>query len=159
MRYGRFGGPISVWVINYVCVATWKSEVWLTSCFLVQSLSVFFILKVAGPTGGQIRWPHLRSDWRPRWANEIPFKWGVLMRYHLNEVCMRRQKWDAHGQVKMRCARASQSEVRMCRPKKDAHAQAKMKLAWSSVNEMRMRRSKWDVHVQAKMRCAWAGQN
>ena len=22
MRYGRFGGPISVWVSNYVCVAT-----------------------------------------------------------------------------------------------------------------------------------------
>ena len=66
MRYGRFGGPISVWVSNYVCVATWKSEVRLTSCPLVQSLSVFLVLKVAGPTGGQIRWPHLRSDWRPR---------------------------------------------------------------------------------------------
>ena len=42
-----------------------KSEVRLTSCPLVQSLSVFLVLKVAGPTGGQIRWPHLRSDWRP----------------------------------------------------------------------------------------------
>ena len=51
---------------NYVCVATSKSEVRLTSCPLVQSLSVFLVLKVAGPTGGQIRWPHLRSDWRPR---------------------------------------------------------------------------------------------
>ena len=29
-------------------------------------LDVFLVLKVAGPTGGQIRWPHLRSDWRPR---------------------------------------------------------------------------------------------
>ena len=77
MRYGRFGGPISVWVSNYVCVATWKSEVRLTSCPLVKSLSVFLVLKVAGPTGGQIRWPHLRSDWRPRWANEIPFVKGV----------------------------------------------------------------------------------
>ena len=38
----------------------------LTSCPLVQSLTVFLLLKVAGPTGGQIRWPHLRSDWRPR---------------------------------------------------------------------------------------------
>ena len=73
MRYGRFGGPISVWVSNYVCVATWKSEVRLTSCPLVQSLTVFLLLKVAGPTGGQIRWPHLRNDWRPRWANEEPF--------------------------------------------------------------------------------------
>ena len=73
MRYGRFGGPISVWVNNYVCVATWKSEVQLTSCPLVQSLTVFLLLKVAIPTGGQIRWPHLRSDWRPRWANELPF--------------------------------------------------------------------------------------
>ena len=73
MRYGRFGGPISVWVSNYVCVATQKSEVRLTSCPLVQSLTVFLLLKVAGPTGGQIRWPHLRSDWRPRRANEIPF--------------------------------------------------------------------------------------
>ena len=43
-----------------------KSEVRLTSCPLVQSLSVFLVLKVAGPTGGQIGWPHLRSDWRPR---------------------------------------------------------------------------------------------
>ena len=43
-----------------------KSEVRLTSCPLVQSLTVFLLLKVAGPTGGQIRWPHLRSDWRPR---------------------------------------------------------------------------------------------
>ena len=73
MRYGRFGGPISVWVSNYVCVATLKSEVRLTSYPLVQSLSVFLVLQVAGPTGGQIRWPHLRSDWRPRRANEIPF--------------------------------------------------------------------------------------
>ena len=24
MRYGRFGGPISVWVSNYVCVAISK---------------------------------------------------------------------------------------------------------------------------------------
>ena len=45
----------------------------LTSYPLVQSLSVFLVLQVAGPTGGQIRWPHLRSDWRPRRANEIPF--------------------------------------------------------------------------------------
>ena len=73
MRYGRFGGPISVWVSNYVCVATWKSEVRLTSCPLVKALSVFFVLKVAGPTGGHIRWPHLRIDWRPI----------ELMRYHL----------------------------------------------------------------------------
>ena len=73
LRYGRFGGPISVWVKNYVCVATWKSEVRLTSCPLVQSLTVFPLLEVAGPTGGQVRLPHLRSDWRPRWANQIPF--------------------------------------------------------------------------------------
>ena len=45
----------------------------LTSCPLVQSLTVFLVLKVAGPTGGQIRWPHLRSDWRPWLGNEIPF--------------------------------------------------------------------------------------
>ena len=43
-----------------------SSEVRLTSYPLVQSLSVFLVLKDAGPTGGQIRWPHLRSDWRPR---------------------------------------------------------------------------------------------
>ena len=66
MRYGRFGGPISVWVNNYVCVATSKSEVRLTSCHLVQSLTVFLLVKVAGCTGGQITWPHLRSDWRPK---------------------------------------------------------------------------------------------
>ena len=66
MLYGRFGGSISVWVSNYVCVATLKSEVRLTSCPLVQSLTVFFLLKVAGPIGGQIRWLHLWSDWRPR---------------------------------------------------------------------------------------------
>ena len=66
MLYGRFGGPISVWVSNYVCVATLKSEVRLTSCHLVQSLTVFLLLKVAVPTGGQIRWLHLWSDWRPR---------------------------------------------------------------------------------------------
>ena len=66
MRYGRFGGPNLIWVSNYVCVATSKSEVRLTCCPLVQSLSVFLVLKVAGPTGGQIRWPYLRSDWRPR---------------------------------------------------------------------------------------------
>ena len=42
-----------------------KNDVRLTSCPLVQSLTVFLLLKVAGPTGGQIRWPHLRSDWRP----------------------------------------------------------------------------------------------
>ena len=45
----------------------------LTSCPLVQSLTVFLLYQVAGPTGGQIRWPHLRSDWRPRRAIEIPF--------------------------------------------------------------------------------------
>ena len=45
----------------------------LTSYPLVLSLTVFLLLKVAGPTGGQIRWLHLRSDWRPRLANEIPF--------------------------------------------------------------------------------------
>ena len=73
MRCGRFGGTISVWVSNYVCVATLKSEVRLTSCPLVLLLTVFLLLKVAGPTGGQIRWPNLRSDWRPRSANEIPF--------------------------------------------------------------------------------------
>ena len=41
-------------------------EVRLTSCPLVLSLTVFLLLKVAGPTGGQIRWPHLRSDLSPR---------------------------------------------------------------------------------------------
>ena len=61
MRYGRFGGAISVWVSNYICMATLKSEVRLTRCPLVLSLTVFFLLKVAGPTGGQIRWPYLRS--------------------------------------------------------------------------------------------------
>ena len=66
MRYGRFGGPNSVWVSNYVCVVTLKIEMRLTSCPLVLSLTVFNLLKVAGPTGGQIRWPHLRSDRRPR---------------------------------------------------------------------------------------------
>ena len=45
----------------------------LTSCHLVKSLTVFLLLKVAGPSGSQIRWPHLRSDWRPKLANEIPF--------------------------------------------------------------------------------------
>ena len=73
MRYARFGGPISVWGSNYVCVATSKSEMRLTSCPLVQSLSVFLVLKVAGPTGGQIRWPRLRS---------VGVQ-GELMRYHL----------------------------------------------------------------------------
>ena len=43
-----------------------KREVRLTSCPLVLSLTVFLLLKVAGPTGGQIRWPHLRSDLSPR---------------------------------------------------------------------------------------------
>ena len=43
-----------------------KSEVRLRSCPLVQSLTVFLLLKVAGPTGGQIRWSQLRSNWRPR---------------------------------------------------------------------------------------------
>ena len=66
MRYGRFGGPLSVSASNYVCVAILKSEVRLTSCLLVKSLTVFLLLKVAGPTGSQIKWPHLRSDWRPR---------------------------------------------------------------------------------------------
>ena len=50
-----------------------KSEVRLTNCPLVQSLTVFLILKVAGPTGGQIRWPHLKA---------IGVQ-GELMRYHL----------------------------------------------------------------------------
>ena len=43
-----------------------KREVRLTSCPLVLSLTVFLLLKFAGPTGGQIRWPHLRSDLSPR---------------------------------------------------------------------------------------------
>ena len=43
-----------------------KREVRLTSCPLVLSLTVFLLLKVAGPTGGQIRWPYLRSDLSPR---------------------------------------------------------------------------------------------
>ena len=43
-----------------------KSEVRLRSCPLLQSLSVFLVLKVAGPTGGQNRLLHLRRDWRPR---------------------------------------------------------------------------------------------
>ena len=43
-----------------------KRKVRLTSCPLVLSLTVFLLLKVAGPTGGQIRWPHLRSDLSPR---------------------------------------------------------------------------------------------
>ena len=43
-----------------------KREVRLTSCPLVQSLTVFLLLKVAGPTGGQIRLPHLRSNLSPR---------------------------------------------------------------------------------------------
>ena len=43
-----------------------KSEVRLTSCLLVLSLTVFLLLKVAGPTGGQIKWPNLRRDMRPR---------------------------------------------------------------------------------------------
>ena len=43
-----------------------KREVRLTSCPLVLLLTVFLLLKVAGPTGGQIRWPHLRSDLSPR---------------------------------------------------------------------------------------------
>ena len=43
-----------------------KSEVRLRSCPLVQSLSVFLVLKVAGPAGGQNRLLHLRRDWRPR---------------------------------------------------------------------------------------------
>ena len=36
-------------------MATSKSEVRFTSCLLVKSLTVFILLKVAGPTGGQIR--------------------------------------------------------------------------------------------------------
>ena len=48
MRYGRFGGAISVWVSNYICMATLKSEVRLMSCPLVQSLTVFF-LKLQDP--------------------------------------------------------------------------------------------------------------
>ena len=43
-----------------------KKEVRLTSCRLVLSLTVFLVLKVAGPTGVQIIWPHLRSDLSPR---------------------------------------------------------------------------------------------
>ena len=43
-----------------------KGKVRLTSYPVVLSLTVFLLLKVAGPTGGQIRWPHLRSDWCPR---------------------------------------------------------------------------------------------
>ena len=43
-----------------------KSEVRLRSCPLVQLLTVFILVKVAGPIGGQIRWSHLRSNWRPR---------------------------------------------------------------------------------------------
>ena len=39
----------------------------------MQSLIVFLLLKVVGPTGGQISRPLLKSDWRPRSANEIPF--------------------------------------------------------------------------------------
>ena len=66
MCYGRFGGPFSVWVSNYISVPTGKSEVRLTSCPLVLSLTVFLLLKVARPTGGQVRWPYLRSDWRSR---------------------------------------------------------------------------------------------
>ena len=54
-----------------------KCEVRLTRCPLVQSLSVFLVLKVAGPTGGQIRWPRLRSVWRPTTCT------CELMRYHL----------------------------------------------------------------------------
>ena len=49
---------------TYVCYL--KSEVRLTSCPLVQSLNVFLVLNIAGPFGGQIRWPHLSIDWRPR---------------------------------------------------------------------------------------------
>ena len=45
----------------------------LTSCPIVESLTVFLLFKLGGPTGGQIRWPHLRSNWHPRVANEIPF--------------------------------------------------------------------------------------
>ena len=33
----------------------------LTSCPLVQSLTVFLLLKVAGPTCSQNRWPHLKE--------------------------------------------------------------------------------------------------
>ena len=58
--------------IMYVWVPE-KSEVRLTSCPLILSLTVFLILKVAGPTGGQIRWPHLKA---------IGVQ-GELMRYHL----------------------------------------------------------------------------
>ena len=43
-----------------------KIEVRLTSCPLNLSLTVFFPFKFAGPICGQIRWPKLRSDWRPR---------------------------------------------------------------------------------------------
>ena len=43
-----------------------KCEVRLRSFPLVQSLSVFLVLKVAGPTGGQNRLLHLKRDWRPR---------------------------------------------------------------------------------------------
>ena len=43
-----------------------EKEVRLTSCRLVLSLTVFLVLKVAGPTCGQIIWPHLRSNLSPR---------------------------------------------------------------------------------------------
>ena len=43
-----------------------KSEVRLRSCPLVQSLTVFLLLKVAGPTGRQNRLLHLRRELRPR---------------------------------------------------------------------------------------------
>ena len=66
MRYGRFGGPISAGLATTYMWLPEKREVRLTSCPLVLSLTVFLLLKVAGPTGGQIRWPRLRSDWRPR---------------------------------------------------------------------------------------------
>ena len=60
------GAKFRSWLATTYVWLPKKNEVRLTSCPLVLSLTVFLLLKVAGPTEGQIRWPHLRSDWRPR---------------------------------------------------------------------------------------------
>ena len=80
MRYGRLGGPISVMVSNYVCVAIRKSEVRLTSFSLVQSLTVFLVVKVAGSTCGQIRWPNFEE----RLASKVSYR---------DIICIGGSKW------------------------------------------------------------------
>ena len=60
------GAQFRSWLATTYMWLPEKREVRLTSCPLVLSLTVFILVKVAGPIGGQIRWPQLRSDLSPR---------------------------------------------------------------------------------------------